>query len=753
LSGIRVAALAGLFLLAHLIYLPRTLEDIDSVNFALGVRDFDVAAHQPHPPGYPLFIALAKMTTGALQTMGVPGAPSRALALLSALSGALLVPLLMAFYRRISHDARLAGWATAVAVCSPLFWMTALRPLSDMTGLAFAVGAQALLAAAIVGPRESAGDAGAAGPRRQAVALIAGAALCGIGAGARSQTVMLTAPLLVAALFWPGNRVRWVHRGAALMAAVAGGLSWGIPLVVASGGVDDYLAALGTQAGEDFAGVVMLWTSPEPRVAFEAVMYSFVRPWGPTALGVSVAAIGTIGVARMGLRLPRALAMLVIGYAPYAVFHLLFQETATIRYALPLVVPAAFLVVQALAGVGRLGIAAAGVVVVASLAIGLPAASAYARLPGPAFAAFGTITATPPAAEILGMHAVVRRVADWERARHPVRILPAPHGAEWLSLVEHWRREPDMPIQFIADPRRTDLALFDSRSRELVRSFGWEASVQPFLAGTRPAAVDLYRMHPPGWMLDRGWALTAEIGGVTARHGLGPQVTPSVAWVRSRDEQAMLTIGGRNLGAGGDPVIRVTVSSARGEIDAWDVAPGFFFHRTPLAAGALAGAGYQRLQVSAAAADGTGSPVRLSLEQFDLQSAGTSMLGLVNGWHEPEFNVVTARAWRWMSERATLWVRPVGRDQMLSITGESPLRYFDRAPNVRVSIGGKEIARFAQTADFLQRITLPSALLEKAGGDVQLDSDLWFSPADSEGGADKRRLALRVYGVALADAR
>ena len=54
------AGAAALFLLLHLPYLPKSLEDVDSINFALGVRDFNVAHHQPHPPGYPVFMALAK---------------------------------------------------------------------------------------------------------------------------------------------------------------------------------------------------------------------------------------------------------------------------------------------------------------------------------------------------------------------------------------------------------------------------------------------------------------------------------------------------------------------------------------------------------------------------------------------------------------------------------------------------------------------------------------------------------------------
>ena len=63
----KTIALALAFLVAHLRDLPRTLEDLDSINFALGVESFSVAAHRPHPPGYPIFIGLAKLSSGALE--------------------------------------------------------------------------------------------------------------------------------------------------------------------------------------------------------------------------------------------------------------------------------------------------------------------------------------------------------------------------------------------------------------------------------------------------------------------------------------------------------------------------------------------------------------------------------------------------------------------------------------------------------------------------------------------------------------
>ena len=137
------------------------------------------------------------------------GAARLGLSLLSAVAGALLVLLLFSLFRRITGDAALAWWAMAVAVCSPLFWFTALRPLSDVTGLAIVVGAQVMLMAAL---REAQGrpvsvpdDLEPAGrlPFRPAHLLVGGALLTGLAAGVRAQTVMLTAPLLVAVLVWP----------------------------------------------------------------------------------------------------------------------------------------------------------------------------------------------------------------------------------------------------------------------------------------------------------------------------------------------------------------------------------------------------------------------------------------------------------------------------------------------------------------------------------------------------------------------
>ena len=131
--------------------LPPTLEDLDSVNFALGVRQFDVAQHQPHPPGYPIFIALGKLGTAALARAGVATPDVRGLAIWSALAAGVLPLLFFAFFRMLLREEtgeaadRRAAIATVLIVCSPLFWFTGARPLSDLAGLAAAWAALAAL--------------------------------------------------------------------------------------------------------------------------------------------------------------------------------------------------------------------------------------------------------------------------------------------------------------------------------------------------------------------------------------------------------------------------------------------------------------------------------------------------------------------------------------------------------------------------------------------------------------------------------
>jgi hypothetical protein len=736
-------ALVLIFLAAHLALLPKTLEDVDSVNFALGVRHFDVARHQPHPPGYPVYIALSKASTAVLRATGVDAPSSRGLAVWSALGGAAAIPAVFLLFRRLEGRRDLARWAALVLAASPLFWFTALRPLSDMLGFAAAMWVLALLAGKPPGRR-----------------VVAGALLAGLAIGIRSQTALLTVPTLALALaadVWlppftarpqpsAGARSRSARIAiGALGACAIGVLAWAVPLIVASGGPSTYLHALGSQAGEDFSGVVMLWTHPtDKRLALHALVNTFIWPWD-WWLGVALCILAAAGAARIAWRAPRVLLSLAAVFGPYAIFHLLFHETETTRYALPLLPVIAYAAMAAVEGLPARALPAAAVGIAAiALMQALPASVRYAREGAPVFRAFDDMAPTAHGGDrvdTIAMHAGARRAAEWAAPILPARVAPAPHGYEWLALVGLWKAEPSAQVWFVADPDRTDLALFDPRARDLARAYRWGFVEPPFVGGARPDNIDWYRMQPPNWMLDRGWAITAEVGGVTAHDRSGPPAAPAIAWLKRQMQPMTIVLGGRVLpGAGAAAKVNVTLHGA--PIESFPVAPGFFMRLIALPAGALMGsAPYVPLEVASAAA--------VSLEQFDAQPPDVPMFGYGAGWQEPEYNADTGRSWRWMSERSELWVRPVGRPVTLKVSGESPLRYFDAAPHVRVLIGDREVAAFDPATDFDLTIPLPPDILERSNGRVALESSKFFVPGGGGGGGDRRHLGLRIYRVSV----
>jgi hypothetical protein len=243
-------------------------------------------------------------------------------------------------------------------------------------------------------------------------------------------------------------------------------------------------------------------------------------------------------------------------------------------------------------------------------------------------------------------------------------------------------------------------------------------------------------------MLGDGWAVTPEVGGQTARLGAGPHRRPATAWVRSRKDAATLMIGGRNLGAIGSAHARISIASRGRVIHAFEAPPGFFFERQPLPADVLnATDAYVPIDVTAAPVGG--QPIQVGLEQFDVQPEGVPMVGALNGWQEPEYNPTTGRTWRWMTERATLWVRSVGRDVTLTMSVESPLRYFQAPPALQMTVGGQTVAQLAPSGDFRWEVRIPAALLPAANEEVVIQSDKSFMP----GNGDDRNLALRVYSI------
>ena len=63
ITGFIAIALAGVTIALRVPFISHTLFAWDSANFALALNHYNVAFHQPQPPGYPLYVAIAKLVS------------------------------------------------------------------------------------------------------------------------------------------------------------------------------------------------------------------------------------------------------------------------------------------------------------------------------------------------------------------------------------------------------------------------------------------------------------------------------------------------------------------------------------------------------------------------------------------------------------------------------------------------------------------------------------------------------------------
>src|SRR6185437_9460726 len=191
---------AALVLVSRLLFRSHVLYDLDSVNFALGVSRFDPTVHQPHPPGYFLYICLARVVNSIVHD------PNTALVAIgiAASCGAVVMIYLLAF-EWFGRDA--ARFAAVLFLFSPLTWF------HGIVGLIYIVEAFLSALAGYFCWQVYMGRKGFAIPA---------ALVLGLGAGIRPSFPVFLAPLFLLSLWG----LSWKRAGAVIVAALLAVLAW-----------------------------------------------------------------------------------------------------------------------------------------------------------------------------------------------------------------------------------------------------------------------------------------------------------------------------------------------------------------------------------------------------------------------------------------------------------------------------------------------------------------------------------------------
>jgi Glycosyltransferase family 87 len=269
--------------------ISRTMWDWDEALFAMALRDYDVTAHHPHPPGFPLFIAFAKL---------VPLDPFHALQCVTVIASLFVFPAMFWLARELRLPPFAAMASALLLAFFPNVWFYGGTALSDVPSLVLALLAAALLL------RGRRGDA----------ALLAGAVVLGIAAGFRPQNLLIGAAPFVLAF---RHRKRTATVGALIVVAIVIA-SYGTAAAM-SGGWEAFRTAV-AQHERYIRSIDSVFSDTRPGLIQVADDF-FLRPYRAPVINVVITVLALLGLWKMR-REP--LTLLIFG--PFLLFAWLYLD-------------------------------------------------------------------------------------------------------------------------------------------------------------------------------------------------------------------------------------------------------------------------------------------------------------------------------------------------------------------------------------------------------------------------------------------
>ena len=278
-AGEKLAAwLIGAFAaITRVVAMSSTPWDADEGLFMSALRHYDVVAHHPHPPGFPLFIALAKPLTFLGEF--------RALQLLALIASIAIVPATLFAGRALGYTARASLMAAALLAFFPNVWYFGGTAFSDVPSMTLSLVAIALLL------------------RGQ---LMGAAVVVGIAAGIRPQTLLIAAVPAVMAF----TRVRWQRAIAfVLIVAVIVLASYGVAAHL-SGGWASYRQSLADH--ETYIASHDSFRAPLRPPMWELFDNFFIRPYDAPLINILISALVAVSIVRWRERV-----VLLATFAPF----------------------------------------------------------------------------------------------------------------------------------------------------------------------------------------------------------------------------------------------------------------------------------------------------------------------------------------------------------------------------------------------------------------------------------------------------
>lgn len=297
---------AAVCALSRLLAMARTLWWWDEALFCLGVRSYDVTQHHPHPPGFPVYVAAAKLLRF------VTGTDFHALQAINIVAGMLLFPAVFFLAREIGFRFTTSTVAAALCAFFPNVWFFGGTALSDVPSITLAVFAAAMLLRG----------------RRDANAYFVGTFALALAIGIRPQNLLVG---LFPGILATWHRARVSMRDVAFAAALGTAISLGAYAYAAIGtGDPDAWLRVVREHGE-YISRVDSFRNPERPALWRLIDRFFLRQYQSPTLSIVTSLFVIASVAGSIRQRDRCVLYAVLTFAPVAVMTWLMLDRYSVN--------------------------------------------------------------------------------------------------------------------------------------------------------------------------------------------------------------------------------------------------------------------------------------------------------------------------------------------------------------------------------------------------------------------------------------
>jgi hypothetical protein len=269
----------------------RSLWDWDEALFCLGMVDYDVTSHHPHPPGFPVYIGLAKVARMAT------GDDFRAFQSLNLMAGMLAFPAVFLLARQIGLRFGTSVVAGALFAFFPNVWFFGGTAFSDVPSIVLAVFAAVFLFRGVESRRD----------------YFIGTVLLALAIGIRPQNLLVGLfPGILATLRRPLRDVL----AALLMGVVIVGVAFGAA-VHATGTLDAFLTTV--RGHGEYISQVDSFRSPSRPPLWRLFDRFFLKQYQSAGLSIVTSLFVIISVVGAIRHRDRSMLYNFLTFAPFAI--------------------------------------------------------------------------------------------------------------------------------------------------------------------------------------------------------------------------------------------------------------------------------------------------------------------------------------------------------------------------------------------------------------------------------------------------